>query len=1056
MAKDKRLSESEAWDAAYKEKPKRDREVAENELAQIKLRAARKEEQERERQEQYEIHKEKEDRDRQQELPASADQGRFINLVANLVVPKSRKAWILIIMLFLLLLIAWWKNFLGMRTILLTFGVTISGIIAVAIILIFIGYGWFTCKGDIAKFFIATALFIWVLDLVPQNFFLIGPWLGPEWAGFIFPLEGIWQIPWASIFLSGFFFSLLYINMVFNIIEKEYISFGLGFIFILATNYLITTFFPNYLSYYLPLPTYKGITFFLILIAIGLLGWFFWRLDKKHRGTSVPEFFSSLYMIFVFSFFWINNGWQGNIRAWLHLLFIIAFGFIYIKAREDNRIVSYILIPTLLIIDFFGYGFLWSSDILILKFVPAIVLFVIAYCYHKETEYGKKNYTYPVAAFVLLVTFFLIMTLKVSGVEEGTIPFAVQKGTTFSELYSQFTNNIKGAVEGRLDIATAGLYRGSVENNRYESLGVYFSKIRAADPRFYTDEPITVWGSIRSKTYKDAVIVNFSCYRFKDNKRIRADRIIPDIKFPIFTLEEVDAECTFLPKPENKNSMPAGANTITFSAEYNFGTDAYLKTYFMDRERFRANAREDIDQLAQFGIKDKKPSSVSTNGPIEIGIGAGPLVPVSEGYAVKPQIGITLTNRQEIKDKDKNIITKWDGRIKNITELVLLTPPGIIVPNIENCKLPKEDPKRMLCPCSMPFNEYKKDDCEHSCTYVKNPCVETCTAVSSKDSREMQSCVDECTSAELRCNDECERLFQSEDGSSSKYNAYSLDVGSLEFKDLNKDIDKHRSFVCRYEPSSSLLDNTPITTRYFRVRARYNYVVENSVSVNVEQLPVEAINVVPENLFKISADIQGSGLSFEGYNPQMIGAIASVESRFRHCCNERQSAGGVKTGAACTSSGQKECDFDYLITSGSSFGIMQINYQGKHKDYVNGLAAKYCGDSVNINNYDCNVKVGVAILKEKYDAFKNGCSGISSIKTACDTCTNPQNKKYSEYKGVEAALRGYNGWGCGDNADRGYVEKVLKAMTTISGAQIIDSTTLGGIQRQGEGMSEEP
>ena len=187
---------------------------------------------------------------------ATADQGRFnVNVVSNLIVPKSKSAWIAIIIILILLLVGWNKNFFGMRTVLLTFGVTISGIIAVGIIIIFILYGWATCKDDLAKFYIATALFIWILDLVPPNFFLIGPWLGPEWAGFIFPVQGIWQIPWASIFLSSFFFSLLYINMVFNIIEKEYLSFGLGFFFILITNYLITSFFPNYLSYYVPIPT---------------------------------------------------------------------------------------------------------------------------------------------------------------------------------------------------------------------------------------------------------------------------------------------------------------------------------------------------------------------------------------------------------------------------------------------------------------------------------------------------------------------------------------------------------------------------------------------------------------------------------------------------------------------------------------------------------------------------------------------------------------------------------------------------------------------------------
>jgi len=247
-------------------------------------------------------------------------------------------------------------------------------------------------------------------------------------------------------------------------------------------------------------------------------------------------------------------------------------------------------------------------------------------------------------------------------------------------------------------------------------------------------------------------------------------------------------------------------------------------------------------------------------------------------------------------------------------------------------------------------------------------------------------------------------------------------------------------------------------------------VVENSVSVNVEQLPVEAINVVPENLFKISADIKSdSGLWFEKYSPQLINAIASVESRFKHCCQEKQSVGGVKIqdglkiqGVTCTPSGLKECSFDNLITSGSSFGIMQINYQDKHQAFVNSLSARYCGKDANgndikINNYDCNVKVGMAVLKDKYDRFNKGCSGISGISTACNTCKSNMApfKKYSDYQGVEAALRGYNGWGCGTNADAGYVEKVLNAMQKINGIQIIDAT-LGSIQRQGEGMSEEP
>ena len=494
---------------------------------------------------------------------------------------KSPHFWLWVFLIFGILILAWWTNFLQFRvifnTFLRTFGFTILGLITVISMICFIVYGWYgwlKSKGEnIASFYIATALFIWMLDLVPENTFLIGQWLGPVYQGFefpIWPIEKTWEVLVLPVLASSFTFAFLYINMVYKIIKKEYIFFILSFIFIIIFNFLSNQL-PTYLRFSFTIP-YGKILFFIALIVLGYLAW---RKDKKRAGEEIPEFFTYLYMIFVLSFFWLNTGWQGNIRAWFHAIYIIGFGFGYIKQRESNPAVAHIFIPTLLLIDFFGYGFLYSSDILALQFIPPLVIVVIFYCYHKETESGKKNYTYPVAAFILLVTFILLMSVSVGGTTSAEVPFVARKGMGFKEAYGTFTEKLKEVIESRLDLATAGLYRGNVEKNSYESLGVYFANIRAADPKFYTDEPITVWGSIRSKTYQDAVVINFSCYRLKDTKRIKADTIIPNIIFPIFTLEEVDTECTFLPKPKGDPlEIPLGTNPITFSAEYNFGTDA--------------------------------------------------------------------------------------------------------------------------------------------------------------------------------------------------------------------------------------------------------------------------------------------------------------------------------------------------------------------------------------------------------------------------------------------------------------------------------------------------
>jgi len=890
----------------------------------------------------------------QQNQPqATADQNRFTNVVANLVVPKSKTSWVLIIVLLISLIVAsWYTNFLGFRTILLNFGVTISGIIAVIVIIIFIAYGWATSKDNIANFYIATALFIWFLDLVPQNFFLIGPWLGPEWAGFVFPLDGIWKISWASIFLSGFFFSLLYINMVFNIIEKEYMGFGFGFLFILVTNYFFNFLANSYpilslgFNIYIP-STYTILYNIGVISLLALLGWGAWHLDKNRKGA-VPEFFSYVYMIFVFSFFWTTNVWETNLRAVFHAIFILAFGFGYIKTRPNTSPTTWhIFIPSLLIADFFGYGFLWNSDIPILRFIPIIVLFVIFYCYEKETQYGKRNYTYPVFALILLITFILIMTLKVSGIEEGTIPFVAQQGTTFSELYTQFTNNIKNVVENKLDYATGGLYRGSVEKNQYESLGVYFSNIRASEPKFYSDEPVIVWGSIRSKTYQDPVIVNFKCSRWKgtDNKnRIESTTKQPPNPFLVFQLEQNDVECTF-----SEKTLDVGYNTVTFSAEYNFATNGYKKAYFMDKDRYRSLVKENIDPFKEFSIQDTQPKPVYTNGPVEIGIDVQALTPVSDSYVVYPTLGISLLNRQQIEDKDKKIITKWDGRIKNITELVVLMPPTVEIPNIDKCD--KENFAKGECPCNRPFKSYGVEDCRKSCDLqVWNPCQRACEFY--EDATSKDRCRNDCSSTLQNCNNECNNLFGigEGEGTGNEYRGYSLDVENLQYKNEYSDIDsdRHRTFVCRIKPTTQVLDNTPITTRYFRVRARYNYLLENSVKVNVEQAPTsfQIVTNVPEFYSQIpEATYQGIYYNANSDNEKKYSGLV-----FKYAKENNVEYLFVKAII------QKESGWNPSAKGdgGNSLGLMQMSQ---------GTAASLGCDTSKLFDPEENVKCGVGYLR---------------------------------------------------------------------------------------------
>jgi len=1051
--------EGKAWDEAYKEKEKREMGVIN------RIRSFRRiEDKERAEEEAYKEKERREERERQQQNPereATGIGGSLMN-VTNILKPQSRGGyffWVAIVLVILSIL--WWFDI--WRASFFWAGI----IIWIGFIIWGFSLGFTSEKDKSTYIFIATALLIWLLDMVPSDFPLIGYLLGQPYGGFDFSFIEFTRalvISLPVIMTSGITFAFLYVNMVFKIIKKEYAGFLLAFFFILITNSIMARFFPRWYDLNISIP-YGHIGFFaFIIVGFGAAIYF----NKKIR-REIPDFFSYVFMIFIFAFFWVNTGWM-NTRSVIHAGYIIIFGFAYIMPKErKNPVMWHLMIPALLIVDFFGYGFLLNTFAYEwVKFIPTFIIFVLAYCYQKTEN------VYALTSFIVLVTVILALSIQVYGYEGGEFPFKQKPGTSVKDFLGTLGDKLKGTIESRLDIATAGLYRGNVEKNRYESLGVYFGNIRAADPRFYTDEPITVWGTLRSKTYKDAVIVNFNCSRWKDNKRIYADKIIPEIRFPIFTLEEVDTQCTFLPKKESPT--PAGANIVTLSAEYNFGTDSYLKTYFMDRERFRASTREGIDPLAQFGIKDKTPAAVYTNGPVEIGLGAGPLVTVSEGYAIKPTIGITLTNRKEIQDKDKKIITRWEGKIKNITELILLTPYGITLgtpDKLEKCKDPKTDAEKLECPCSMPFVEYKLNDCQKSCSNnVLIPCDEACKSISivngQLNDNTYKQCFTECEIVFDKCNQECAFLFQTNEGegpTKEKYNAYALDVGSKQFKDLNKDIDKSRSFQCRFEPSSAVLDNTPITTRYFRVRTRYNYLLENSVTVNVEQLPVEVINTVPDVIVKSALEIKpGHPLWFEGSSLDLLSALSLVESGWRHCCQES----GNNQWHSCKKSEDTICGSDKILTSYApsktgdySIGFIQVNTI--HRDEVTGV----CKPGQTLFDKECNLRMGQKILKENFDKYSGGVNP-ATLEKYCPKDKYPDRyKKYLEYRREKAALRAYNGWGCqpesscqkacmsSKNRDTcfrncvdgtiNYVEKILDKRDKIKEGKIIDSSGIGSV-----------
>jgi len=141
---------------------------------------------------------------------------------------------------------------------------------------------------------------------------------------------------------------------------------------------------------------------------------------------------------------------------------------------------------------------------------------------------------------------------------------------------------------------------------------------------------------------------------------------------------------------------------------------------------------------------------------------------------------------------------------------------------------------------------------------------------------------------------------------------------------------------------------------------------------------------------------------------QLVLMQAMQESRIAHCNNE------LWKGKSFTNDFTCDGDSSYVLggDSGTSIGIMQINLD-KHP-------------TSNAQDFESNVRYGINLLIENYNLEETiwSCKG---------------EEKY--YIGWEAALRRYNGLGCG--GDDNYVTNVLNKKSSITNlfGDVCDTTT---------------
>lgn len=310
---------------------------------------------------------------------------------------------------------------------------------------------------------------------------------------------------------------------------------------------------------------------------------------------------------------------------------------------------------------------LWFDKIMI--FFPFWVIFSIRYL--PDDSFAKKAGSIYILALVILVTLAVISNMDILKLNPhqdidvrtpiiNTIRFVGKTlGDVYNSAVSGFSSGWKLWWQTWERATDPSYYNGQVDQNAEERLGVYITDIKTSQEEFFTDEPVAVWATVEAKSFgKEDITINTNCYaKIKDD--IKEAKTNPET-FKIYDYTVQDIDCSF-----DRNIFPEGSHSVVIEAVFNFQTLSYLKTYFIDKTRALALKRENIDILHNYGITDKNPVAVYTNGPVSIGLGLGsPLKMVDESDTSLMYLGVTISNQ-------------WEGVIRKLNSITIIVPSSI-------------------------------------------------------------------------------------------------------------------------------------------------------------------------------------------------------------------------------------------------------------------------------------------------------------------------------------------------------------------------------------------
>ena len=368
--------------------------------------------------------------------------------------------------------------------------------------------------------------------------------------------------------------------------------------------------------------------------------------------------------------------------------FLITIYYI-LKIWELNGILQFFHMIWLMVLSFLGIPLilLAFATIKIPDFLPALPTGLLAFLtiilvgiIILAGDYPHKTWKWIVTAvYVLSIIIFFTAPQIYAGIFSVTISSNINRAdisyviddvkkiaTDIGDGFKEIISSIKRGYQREIALATGDYFTGMVDKKSKKKLGVFLTKIGSVAKVYGQKEPIDIFATLKAESIgTEPINITLTCYMDKPENK---GTITPKSKIEVLQYEEEAIDCII------DKERDSGYHTIKLKAEFDFITSAYLKTYFMEKERLRAYKREQTDPLDAFKIKDKRPTTIYTQGPVMIGIGGTglskpPIGLQTERNTTGPTISITLENM-------------WKGKIINFTKLEITVPEGINLEDI--------------------------------------------------------------------------------------------------------------------------------------------------------------------------------------------------------------------------------------------------------------------------------------------------------------------------------------------------------------------------------------